>query len=65
MATINGHDVPDATGQTLAAYVAHAGYDLTRVAVEVNGDVVPRSTYAERVLGDGDRVEIVQFVGGG
>jgi thiamine biosynthesis protein ThiS len=36
-----------------------------RIAVELNGLVVPRSEWAARVLGDGDRIEIVHFVGGG
>lgn len=36
-----------------------------RVAVEVNGAVVPRAIHAEHVLADGDRVEVVTFVGGG
>ena len=36
-----------------------------RVAVERNGDIVPRATWAEVRLDDGDKLEIVQFVGGG
>lgn len=36
-----------------------------RVAVEINGELVPRSLYATHVLADGDRVEIVQAIGGG
>lgn len=41
--------------------------DLTsqRVAVEVNGELVPRNTYESARLHEGDRVEIVTFVGGG
>jgi thiamine biosynthesis protein ThiS len=39
--------------------------DPRRVAVEVNGDVAPREEHAERVLRDGDRVEVVGPVGGG
>lgn len=35
------------------------------VAVEVNRDVIPRSEHATRVLAEGDRIEIVTFVGGG
>lgn len=36
-----------------------------RVAVEKNGEIVPRSRYAQTVLADGDRLEIVVAVGGG
>ena len=36
-----------------------------RIAVEMNRDIVPRAEYASRPIRDGDRIEIVQFVGGG
>jgi sulfur carrier protein len=36
-----------------------------RVAVERNGDIAPRATWAEVRLEDGDKLEVVQFVGGG
>ncbi len=36
-----------------------------RIAVERNGDIVPRSTWQQVVLQNGDRLEVVQFVGGG
>ena len=64
MITINGEAI-QATGMTLAAYLAQAGYDAQRIAVECNGDIVPRARYAETTLHDGDTVEIVRFVGGG
>jgi sulfur carrier protein len=41
------------------------GLEERRVAVEVNGGIVPRSRHAEHLLGDGDRVEIVHALGGG
>ena len=49
----------------MAAYLASAGYDPLRVAVERNGDIVPKAQYGETVLADGDSVEVVSFVGGG
>ena len=64
MVTINGSPTP-ADGQTLAAYLTQAGYDPARVAVERNGDIVPKAQYGETVLADGDSVEVVSFVGGG
>ena len=64
MVTINGSPTP-ADGQTLAAYLTQAGYDPARVAVERNGDIVPKAQYSATTRADGDVVEIVRFVGGG
>jgi len=64
MTQINGQPV-NATGLTLAAYLQQAGYRLERIAVEYNGSIVPRSLYDQTVLTDEDKLEIVQFVGGG
>lgn len=52
-------------GTTVAALVAKHDLAPARVAVEVNQELVPRREYAATVLRDGDRVEIVTFVGGG
>ena len=54
-----------ADGATVADLVADLGLGPRRIAVEVNLAVVPRATYAETSLRDGDRVEIIHFVGGG
>ena len=64
MVKINGAET-DAVGQTVAAYLVSAGYDPLRVAVERNGDIVPKARYGDTVLADGDSVEVVSFVGGG
>jgi sulfur carrier protein len=45
--------------------VEELGLDPRKVAVERNLEIVPRSTYDATPLADGDRIEIVQFVGGG
>ena len=52
-------------GTTLAGLVASLELGGRRMAVEINEEVIPRSGYADLVLGDGDRVEIVHAVGGG
>jgi sulfur carrier protein len=57
-------DVPSDV-RSLDAYLAHAGLAGKRLAVERNGEIVPRSRYADTRLGDGDRLEIVVAVGGG
>jgi sulfur carrier protein len=49
----------------VAALVTSLGLDLRKVAVERNLEIVPRSLYAQTVLADGDRIEIVHFIGGG
>lgn len=64
MVMINGEPTR-AAGLTLTEYFTQTGFEAGRVAVEINGKTVPRSTFADTVLADGDRVEIVHFVGGG
>lgn len=64
MIKINGKEF-DIAGKTLADYLADTNYDPKRIAVERNGDIVPKSQYGETVLTDGDCIEIVSFVGGG
>jgi sulfur carrier protein len=49
----------------VAALVTELGLDGRKVAVERNLEIVPRSTYRQTSLADGDRIEIVSFVGGG
>ena len=64
MVKINGEEL-DVAGKTVAEYLAGTDYVLGRVAVERNGEIVPKARYAETVLADGDSVEVVSFVGGG
>ena len=64
MVTVNGEAVA-AEGMTLSEYLAQAGYATKRVAVELNGDIVPKAAYDDTRLSAGDEVEIVAFVGGG
>ena len=54
---------PDAV--TLAAWLEQLGLPQKGVAVERNREIVPKSQYATTRLAEGDRIEIVQFVGGG
>jgi thiamine biosynthesis protein ThiS len=50
---------------TLAALVAKLGMKPDRVAVELNRDIIPRDRWAATLLQEGDRLEVVHFVGGG
>ena len=64
---INGEEraFDSPTPFTLAALVDRLGMKADRVAVELNRDIVPRDRWAETTLNDGDRLEVVHFVGGG
>ena len=63
--TINGEE-QDVTGAAdIAALIGTLGLDPRKVAVERNLSIVPRSLYGKTLLAEGDRIEIVHFVGGG
>ena len=63
--TINGEARQfDALG-SVSALIDSLGLDPRKVAIERNLEIVPRSTYAATPLADGDRIEIVHFIGGG
>lgn len=62
---LNGQPHDCAVGSTLAALLAATGHAQRRVAVEVNREIVPRGQHAQRILAEGDRVEIIHAVGGG
>lgn len=62
--TLNGETMHVQTG-TVAALVEQLKLDATRVAVERNLAIVPRSQYAQTPINTGDRIEIVGFIGGG
>lgn len=64
MVKING-ELLDTAGKTLAEYLQTTEFDPKRIAVERNGDIVPKTKYDKITLMDGDLVEIVSFVGGG
>jgi sulfur carrier protein len=49
----------------VAGLVAALGLDARKVAVERNLEIVPKSAYGRTALADGDRIEIVHFIGGG
>ena len=63
--TVNGEgrDAPD--GATIAALVTLLGLDKRKLAVERNLEIVPRSAFGATRLAEGDRIEIVAFIGGG
>lgn len=63
--TVNGEERVLDDVQDVAAMVRALGLDPRKVAVERNLEIVPRSTYDRAPVSDGDRFEIVHFIGGG
>ncbi|HSV02088.1 MAG TPA: sulfur carrier protein ThiS [Phenylobacterium sp.] len=63
--TINGEMRSFQGLADIAGLVAALGLDPKKVAVERNLEIVPRSAYGRTPLADGDRIEIVHFIGGG
>ena len=62
---VNGKQVELKESLMLDKFLESSGYTLTKVAVELNGKIVPRKEYAATILQDTDALEIVCFVGGG
>ena len=63
--TVNGETRSFEGASNVAALVDALGLDPRKVAVERNLEIVPKSAYAATNLSDGDRIEIVHFIGGG
>ncbi|MEH6906216.1 sulfur carrier protein ThiS [Neobacillus drentensis] len=62
---VNGSIVNLEKKQTLLDFLKVQKYDFARIAVERNGEIVPKAAYMDVFLEDEDKLEIVQFVGGG
>ncbi len=62
---INGAPRQLSLNTTVAALIEEMGFAGKRIAIERNGDIVPRSTFATQTLTNGDKLEIVVAVGGG
>jgi thiamine biosynthesis protein ThiS len=63
--TVNGEQRQVRAERNISALVALLGLDERKIAIERNLAIVPRSLWSATVLADGDRIEIVHFVGGG
>ncbi|MBT8472679.1 MAG: sulfur carrier protein ThiS [Marinicaulis sp.] len=62
---VNGEEKRFVAGLSVAALLAALELEPRKIAVERNREIVPKSQYDVTALADGDRIEIVQFVGGG
>ena len=65
MITVNGNEVSLTLPMTLSEYLEQNQYKLNRIAVELNGNIIPKAEYSSVSLNDGDHLEVVSFVGGG
>ena len=62
---VNGAEVKLDRACTLQAFLEREGYAIDRVAVEKNGEIIPKALYETEPLTENDSLEIVSFVGGG
>jgi len=62
---INGKQFKLIRSISLVDFLRNENYDLERIAVEKNGNIVSKQSFEKEILTDDDKIEIVQFVGGG
>ncbi len=62
---VNGKPLDVREGMNIRDLLVELGVQTRGTAVEVNREIVPKTTHAERHLEEGDRVEIIRMVGGG
>lgn len=65
MITVNGTTLDGKEGITVEELIKEHGFRMTFIAVELNGRIVKKDDYSSTQLHDGDKVEVVNFVGGG
>ncbi len=61
----NGETKEGYEGMRLPEVLEKEQYDIRRIAVEINGEIITRSLFSETVVKSGDHLEVVSFVGGG
>lgn len=62
---LNGEIMELAAPISLQTLLQEKGYDGLRIAVECNGEIIPKTTYSETMIRNEDILEVVSFVGGG
>ena len=65
MITVNGKQISLTSKMSVADYLEQNNYQIKRIAVELNEEILPKYSYSDTMLKDGDRLEVVTFVGGG
>ncbi len=62
---VNGENIEITKETNLYEFLTEQGYNTLKIAVELNGDIVPKSNYKNVTLKNDDTIEVVSFVGGG
>ena len=65
MIQLNGEPISGYDNKSIATLITDMHYDITKIAVEHNGFIIPKSKYETSILNDNDVLEVVTFVGGG
>jgi sulfur carrier protein len=65
MLKVNGEKYQFKDNQSLADLIAERGYNRDFIVAEVNLEIIPKQQYREKILSDGDEIEILRFMGGG
>lgn len=65
MIKVNGELINGYAGKTLSEFLSNEGYEITRIAVELNGEIARKKDYQSIILKENDTLEVVTFVGGG
>lgn len=65
MIRVNGENISNYEQKNLQNLLTTLNYDLTKIAVEKNGEIIPKSQYDTTILNENDVIEVVTFVGGG
>lgn len=63
--TLNGKEHALAHPMTIEAFLGSLALKVGQVAIEKNRTIIPRSTYGLELLNEGDKIEVVHFIGGG
>lgn len=65
MIILNGKEKEQYSDLSLTELLQREGYDIRKIAVEINGEIISKSVYKETRVKSGDKIEVVSFVGGG
>lgn len=65
MMHVNGKELSLDKPRTLLEFLQEQGYQIQRIAVERNGEIIPKADYGTVQLSDSDVIEVVAFMGGG
>ena len=62
---VNGEQIQLTKAITLEEFLKEQGYNIQRIAIERNDEIVPRENFSDVMLSDSDIIEVVHFMGGG